>query len=182
MRNQMNADVPAGELDLEPAVLDDARLATSEERLMRSYDVRVAAARRRVDGAFGGYSLLFVPHGADIAWQDDTLVMPEHRGHRLGAALKAVNYADLPASIGLVHTWTAPSNTAMHRTNTALGFRVVEHMHEMEADVDFAPIGCRPRGGSSVGQSRGLIILGSWVRAPPAPRSLREDQPSPAMR
>ena len=45
MRNQMNADVPVGELDLEPTVLDDARLASSEERLMRSYDVRVAAAR-----------------------------------------------------------------------------------------------------------------------------------------
>ena len=77
-------------------MMDDARLASSEERLTRSYDVRVAAGRRRVDGAFGGYSLLFVPHGADIAWQDDTLVMPEHRGHRLGAALKAVNYAELP--------------------------------------------------------------------------------------
>lgn len=86
--------------------MDDARLSWAEERLMRSYDVRVAAARRRVDGAFGG-------HAADIAWQDDTLVMPEH----------------------LVHTWPAPSDTAMHRTNTTLGFRVVERMHEMEARV-----------------------------------------------
>ncbi|MBS2938601.1 GNAT family N-acetyltransferase [Nocardioides sp. J2M5] len=135
MRNQMNADVPVGDLDLEAAVLDDARLATSEERLMRSYDVRVAAARRRSDGAWGGYSLLFVPHGADHAWQDDTLVMPEHRGHRLGAALKSASYAGLPADVSLVHTWTAPSNTAMHRTNTAMGFRVVEHMYEVEAAV-----------------------------------------------
>ena len=107
MRDQMNADVPTGELDLEAAVLDDARLALSEERLARAYDVRVAAARRRSDGTFGGYSLLFVPHGADYAWQDDTLVMPEHRGHRLGAALKAANYAALPDAIDLVHTWTA---------------------------------------------------------------------------
>ena len=98
----------------------------------------MAAARRRSDGTFGGYSLLFVPHGADYAWQDDTLVMPEHRGHRLGAALKAANYAALPDAIGLVHTWTAPSNTAMHHTNTALGFRVVEHMYEME--VASAPL------------------------------------------
>ena len=135
MRNQMNADVPTGELDLEPAVLDDARLASSEERLMKAFDVRVAAARRRSDGAFGGYSLLFVPHGADHAWQDDTLVMPDHRGHRLGAALKAVNYAALPDDIRVVHTWTAPSNAAMHHTNTALGFRVVERMYEMEAAV-----------------------------------------------
>ena len=138
MRNQMNADVPTGELDLEAAVLDDARLAMSEQRLAASYDVRVAAARRRSDGAFGGYSLLFVPHGSDSGWQDDTLVMPEHRGHRLGAALKSANYAELPATIGLVHTWTAPSNTAMHHTNTALGFRVVEHMYEVEADVSTA--------------------------------------------
>lgn len=135
MRNQMNADVPLGDLELEPTVLDDARLAASEERLMRSYDVRVAAARRLADGVLGGYSLLFVPHGATYGWQDDTLVMPEHRGHRLGAALKAVNYAALPAEVTGVHTWTDPANTAMHRTNTAMGFRVVEHMYEMEARI-----------------------------------------------
>ena len=98
-------------------------------------DVRVAAARRRSDGAFGGYSLLFVPHGTDYGWQDDTLVMPEHRGRRLGAALKSANYADLPDHVRSVHTWTAPSNTAMHRINTALGFRVVEHMYEVEARI-----------------------------------------------
>ena len=135
MRNQMNADVPTGDLDLEPELLDAARLAASEERLMRAYDVRVAAARRRSAGMFGGYSLLFVPYGTDHGWQDDTLVMPEHRGHRLGAALKAANYADLPDHVWLVHTWTAPSNMAMHRTNTALGFRVVEHMYEVEAPI-----------------------------------------------
>ncbi|SEC86434.1 Acetyltransferase (GNAT) family protein [Nocardioides exalbidus] len=135
MRNQMNLDVPTGDLDVEATVLDDERLATSEERLMRAYDLRVAAARRRSDGVFGGYSLLFVPHGADYGWQDDTLVMPAHRGHRLGGALKAVNYAGLPDEVGVVHTWTAPTNTAMHRTNTALGFRVVERMVEVEVPM-----------------------------------------------
>lgn len=135
MRNQMNTDVPTGELDLDATVLDDVRLAVSEERLARSYDVRVAAALRRADGTFGGYSLMFVPNGADHGWQDDTLVMPEHRGHRLGAALKAANYAALPEHIRLVHTWTAPDNTAMCHTNTAMGFRVVERMYEMEAVI-----------------------------------------------
>jgi len=135
MRNQMNADVPTGELDLEVEVLDDARLAASEERLMKAYDVRVAAARRRSDGVLGGYSLLFVPHGTRYGWQDDTLVMPEHRGHRLGATLKRANYAGLPRDVAEVHTWTAPDNTAMHRTNTGLGFRVVEHMYEVEAVI-----------------------------------------------
>jgi len=136
MRNRMNTDVPAGDLELEPVVIDDARLAASETRLARSYDVRVAAARRREDGVFGGYSLLFIPRGADHGWQDDTLVMPEHRGHRLGAALKSANYADLPPGVTQVHTWTAPTNVAMHHTNTAMGFRVVEHMYEMEARLE----------------------------------------------
>jgi GNAT superfamily N-acetyltransferase len=135
MRNQMNADVPVGDLDLEPEVLDDDRLAASEARLARAYDVRVVAARRREDGVFAGYSLLLVPHGAHYGWQDDTLVMPEHRGHRLGAALKSANYAGLPDGIRSVHTWTAPTNIAMYRTNTDLGFRVVEHMFEVEAGI-----------------------------------------------
>ena len=54
------------------------------------------------------------------------------------AALKAANYANLPEHVRLVHTWTAPSNTAMHHTNTTLGFRVVEHMYEMEAAIPTA--------------------------------------------
>lgn len=62
-------------------------------------------------------------------------MMPAHRGHRLGAALKAANYADLPAGVARVHTWTAPGNAAMHRTNTGLGFRVVERMHEMDVAI-----------------------------------------------
>ena len=43
----------------------------------------------------------------------------------LGSLDLPVAVADLPDHVRLVHTWTAPSNTAMHRTNTALGFRVV---------------------------------------------------------
>ena len=178
MRNQMNADVPTGELDLEATVLDDARLAASEERLARSYDVRVAAARRRSDGVLGGYSLLFVPHGADYGWQDDTLVMPEHRGHRLGARAEVRQLRRPAAAITLVHTWTAP---VQHRD--------APHQHRARLPRRGAHVrgrgrhrlGCAPRGGSSVGQSRGLIILGSWVRAPPALRAVCE-QVSPRRR
>jgi GNAT superfamily N-acetyltransferase len=137
MERAVRADRPHALLTTYAAfeVVDDARLASSEDRLSRAYDVRVAAARRREDGVFGGYSMLLVPHGADHGWQDDTLVMPEHRGHRLGAALKSANYAGLPDRICSVHTWSAPTNTAMHHTNTALGFRVVEHMYEVEAGI-----------------------------------------------
>ncbi|WP_165807164.1 GNAT family N-acetyltransferase [Nocardioides currus] len=134
MRTQMNADVPTGELDLEAVVMTPERIRAGEERLSRSYDVVVAAARRP-DGVMGGYSLLYLAHGTDQVIQDDTLVMPGHRGHRLGLALKLATY-DVVRSVHpartTMHTWTDPENTAMQATNRAFGYRAVERMHEVQ--------------------------------------------------
>src|SRR3546814_8887244 len=43
-------------------------------------DAAPTVERRRVDGVMGGYSMLVLPRGGELAMQDDTLVMPEHRG------------------------------------------------------------------------------------------------------
>lgn len=43
--------------------------------------------------------------------------------------------AALPNHVTQVHTGTAPTNLAMHHTNTTMGFRVVEHMYEMQASI-----------------------------------------------
>ena len=135
MNTQMSADVPSGDLDVEPIVWDEERMRASEERTAAAYDRVVAAARRRADGVFGGYSLLFLPRGVDHVFQDDTLVMPEHRGHRLGTALKLATLEVLrrehPARTH-VNTWTEPDNDAMYRTNLDFGYRPVEQMHEVQ--------------------------------------------------
>jgi GNAT superfamily N-acetyltransferase len=135
MNTQMAADVPSGGLDLEAVVYDEARLRTDEERTSAAYDQVVAAARRRSDGVFGGFSQLFLAKGAEHVQQDDTLVMPEHRGARLGTLLKLATLdvvrRDHPERRAL-HTWTEPDNHAMHRTNTDFGYRPVERMHEMQ--------------------------------------------------
>lgn len=134
MRTQMNADVPTGELDVEAVVMTPERIRVGEERLSASYDVIVAAARRP-DGVMGGYSLLYLAHGKDQVIQDDTLVMPEHRGHRLGLALKLATY-DIVRTVHpdrvTMHTWTDPENHAMYATNYAFGYRPVERMHEVQ--------------------------------------------------
>lgn len=134
MRTQMNADVPTGDLDVEAVVITPERVRVGEERLSKSYDVIVATARRP-DGVMGGYSLLYLPHGRDQVIQDDTLVMPEHRGHRLGLALKLATY-DIVRSVHpdrvTMHTWTDPENAAMYATNRAFGYRAVERMHEVQ--------------------------------------------------
>ena len=135
MRNRMNADVPLGDVDYVPPVMDRERVRLSEERLARTYDTVVAAARRREDGVLGGYSLTYLAHGSSVAFQDDTLVMPGHRGHRLGLALKLATLEivrrDHPDRTAY-HTWTDPENHAMYRTNERFGYRPVEVMREMQ--------------------------------------------------
>ncbi|MCQ8780529.1 GNAT family N-acetyltransferase, partial [Escherichia coli] len=74
-------------------------------------------------------------HGTDDALQDDTLVMPEHRGHGLGLALKTATMAVLRREHPdrtVLHTWTDPDNVAMQRTNERFGFRRVGRMHEVQ--------------------------------------------------
>jgi GNAT superfamily N-acetyltransferase len=138
MRTQMENDVPRGELDYEPFVFDEERLRVGEGRIAKLYHQVVAAARRTSDGTFGGYSIVFLPFGEPHAQQDDTLVMPDHRGQRLGMQLKlatlAIVQGDHPERTTL-HTWTAPDNLAMQRTNRDFGYRPVDRMHEMQATL-----------------------------------------------
>jgi GNAT superfamily N-acetyltransferase len=138
MRTQMENDVPRGEVDYEPVVIDRARVRLGEQRIARAYDQVVAAARRTSDGVLGGYSLVFVPHGEATATQDDTLVMPEHRGQRLGLSLKRATLAVLAEQhpeLTAIHTWTSVDNEPMQRTNREFGYRQVERMHEMQGRI-----------------------------------------------
>ena len=135
MQTRMSTDVPIGDIDYEPVVVDAERLRAREQRVFRSYDGITSVARRRADGVFGGYSQLFLPHGTDDVYQDDTLVMPEHRGHRLGTLLKLATLEVLQRERTervAIHTDTAVDNHAMQATNRDFGFRPVERMHEMQ--------------------------------------------------
>ena len=135
MRTQMEADVPTGELDLEVVEFDEERVRTSESRLAVAHHQLHVAARRIADGVVGGFSMVLLPKGEDQALQFDTLVMPEHRGHRLGLLMKLDTldrvHADHPDRT-VFHTWTAADNTAMQATNKRFGYTLVERMHDMQ--------------------------------------------------
>lgn len=139
MRNQMGQDLPGGKGDHEPVPYTRERVRVEEKRTARSYDRIIAAAKEIATGELVGYSLLFLPHGSDQAIQDDTLVMPTHRGLRLGLALKTATLEviqhDFPERKS-IHTWTDPSNVAMQRTNYLFGFRKLELMHEVQRQAD----------------------------------------------
>jgi GNAT superfamily N-acetyltransferase len=137
MRTQMERDVPVGEVAYQPPVIDEQRLRNQEERTGRAYHRVVAAARRREDGEMAGYSVLFLARDDHEAIQDDTLVMPDHRGHRLGLRLKLATLDVLRIEHPdrrMLHTWTDRDNHAMYRTNAAFGYRRAEVMHEMQRE------------------------------------------------
>jgi GNAT superfamily N-acetyltransferase len=134
MRTQMEQDVPIGDVDYQPIEVTVDRIRESEQRTTQAYDTLVAVARRVADGVMGGYTVMHLAHDADYVVQDDTLVMPEHRGHGLGMALKVANLrilADHPER-RVVHTWNAVENTFMQRINKRVGFRPVERELEVQ--------------------------------------------------
>jgi GNAT superfamily N-acetyltransferase len=135
LRTRMENDVPTGDVDLEPVVVDEERVRTGEERLAKSFLGIVAVARRRANGVLGGYTQVYLPHGEPHALQDDTLVMPDHRGHRLGTLLKCATLEivqrEHPDRVRFL-TDTAVDNHAMQATNRDFGYRPVERLLEMQ--------------------------------------------------
>lgn len=72
-----------------------------------------------------------VPHRS---WQSGTVVLPEHRGHRLGLALKLANHTALLArfpDVEWIVTGNAAVNAPMNAINDQLGFRTVERCVEL---------------------------------------------------
>ncbi|MFL6206773.1 MAG: GNAT family N-acetyltransferase [Acidimicrobiales bacterium] len=87
--------------------------------------------RHDESGALVGLTELYLPAKRPwMAFQGDTGVHPDHRGHGLGAWMKAVNHlrlADERPGVEWVQTWNAQSNEPMQRINRALGFEPKQH-------------------------------------------------------
>jgi GNAT superfamily N-acetyltransferase len=136
MRTALERDLPIGELDIEPPQWDAGLIRSGERRMTEQGYAMVTTAAQHADGTFAGYSQLLVPeHDPGEVFQEDTLVMRAHRGHRLGAALKAANLAILADRYPRrrrLHTWTDGANGPMQHINAAFGFHRVEVLHELQ--------------------------------------------------
>jgi len=77
-------------------------------------------------GNLAGFTQLSVPAELERpVWQEDTLVLREHRGHRLGMLLKIANLqhlARLHPGHPSVITFNAEENRHMLDVNDAIGF------------------------------------------------------------
>jgi mycothiol synthase len=101
-----------------------------EEAMVRGREgeLRVVAAVHEQTGEVAGLTYLVVyQHRPELADQEDTAVLAAHRGHGLGARMKAANLqwlaADRPA-VKRVRTSNAADNEHMLRVNNQVGFNV----------------------------------------------------------
>lgn len=128
LNTRMSTDVPLGDLDYEEDVWDAARIRTTEAQFAeRGWELLVTAAEHVPTGTLAAYTVFLVfPHTDRYVAQEDTLVIKEHRGRRLGMLVKAANLEHLARerpTVRRVGTWNAEENSFMLDINVALGFR-----------------------------------------------------------
>jgi GNAT superfamily N-acetyltransferase len=74
-----------------------------------------------------------------VGYQQDTLVLREHRGHGLGLRLKAANallLLDTLPAVKTIRTWNADDNAPMLSVNRALGYVVDGYSREWQKVLD----------------------------------------------
>lgn len=127
LQTRMSTDAPSAGLDEPLDVWTAERFATKESLLLDSpIQLLTAAARHRASGRLGGFTRLSVPNDVTKSvGQWETIVLREHRGHRLGMLMKVANLQLLDeAAPGhpSVLTWNAEENRPMLSVNESVGF------------------------------------------------------------
>ncbi|MGO1316191.1 MAG: GNAT family N-acetyltransferase [Cellulomonadaceae bacterium] len=128
LHRRMSTDAPAAGVEIEEQGWDADRVRHLDRRLAeRGYGYVLTAAEHVPSGTLVAYTYVAFPRERrEPAYQEDTLVLREHRGHRLGMLMKVANLqtlTQLRPGARRVHTWNAEENSAMLDINVALGFR-----------------------------------------------------------
>jgi len=133
---RMSTDTPRGDLTLESEVWDASRWREKEDDALRSGRRRLAAGAVAADGDLVAFTDIGVyVQRPSVAEQWNTIVDPDHRGHRLGLGVKVANLRNLlravPGALRL-ETWNAIENSRMIAINELLGYQVVERVDEFQ--------------------------------------------------
>lgn len=126
LARRMTTDAPHGELPVEEEHWDAERIREYEaSHIARGRTVLSAGAVK--EGRLVAFTDLHVPLvQPQRAHQGGTLVLREHRGHRLGALIKAAVLRELVVTLPEVRritTYNSESNRPMVAVNEALGFQ-----------------------------------------------------------
>ncbi len=140
MDGRMVLDAPMGDLAWEPEKVDAARERAMEEaQLIRHRRNYHTGTRHDASGELVGWTTItFNDEPPEHAWQQITIVLPEHRGRRLGTVLKLANLAYARAAepaLEVIDTWNAAANAPMIAVNEAMGFRPVDQWADWQLEV-----------------------------------------------
>lgn len=128
--------VPIGELELEDGEWTVERLRASEEHSRRIGQHKFLTVAVAPDDTLVGCADVRVGRAdPSVGHIGMTMVMPEHRGHRLGLAMKLAGHRALHATYpecGLVVTSNADVNEQMNAINAAMGYEVIEELLECQ--------------------------------------------------
>jgi GNAT superfamily N-acetyltransferase len=129
-------EIPLGDLDLEPEVWTPERLRGREARRAAQHREELTVVALTPSGEVAGYTdLVIAPHAPRLAGIGDTLVLPDHRGHRLGLAMKVLLHQQARAlypGAELIATGNANVNRWMNNVNQQLGYRPVDRSLELQ--------------------------------------------------
>lgn len=130
--NRMSTDAPAGNLEVEEEPWDADRVRQQDERRTMAGRIGLVAAVEHIPtGKLVAYSGMSISDDhSRPAHQGDTLVLKEHRGHRLGTIVKIVNIQQLAGvspETPFIVTDNAEENRPMLDVNEAVGFEAVAY-------------------------------------------------------
>jgi GNAT superfamily N-acetyltransferase len=126
LENQAGEDAPAatGEQEM---VFDGAMIREAEEAtIAQGRRTVVTAVEHIATGMLVGLTTISVlSQRQDVVFQDDTVVVQEHRGNKLGLLIKVANMERLTEQFPdarVIYTWNAPENRYLLKVNQQLGF------------------------------------------------------------
>lgn len=134
--NQLVLDAPTGDIDFEPEQITPEIRRAHDERATKAGLTRYETVAMDASGTAVAVTALGLheddPHKA-MQWA--TIVQKEHRGHRLGLAVKAANLRAFQLAqpqAALITTCNEEHNGPMVDINERLGFRPVELLVEFQ--------------------------------------------------
>ncbi|MET0297588.1 MAG: GNAT family N-acetyltransferase, partial [Microbacterium sp.] len=126
MKSRMSTDAPSADMEFDEETWDAARIATHDARYTDAGRLLfVTAAQHIATGELCAFNELVIGNDrSEASHQEDTLVLKEHRGHKLGTLVKCaglVAWRALVPDSPRVLTYNAEENRPMLDINEAIG-------------------------------------------------------------